>query len=63
MTEICNLGPYIRALSAVIKDTETKKEKDMSNGQQIAKGIGGINNSLAGIYLLYKGAQLHMSQI
>lgn len=53
-----HLGPYIRALTTVCLEAEKNKQEKITTGIQILKQVGGNEFNPAGIFLLFKGAQL-----
>lgn len=59
-TQVENLGPFQRALISITSQAEKAREQSdrIKNGLHIFKNEGGVENNIAGIFLLWRGMQM-----
>lgn len=60
---LATLGPYVRCMGKVLLWNEKNKVDTWETGEQIYKRVGGNIDNLAGIFLLYSGAQMEVPWI
>lgn len=58
-----DLGPFVKAFSFIVSESEQNKLEKIDNGQFIQMHIGGNYNNMAGSFLIFKGGLMMTQQL